>query len=77
MEAVLKELREFRERRNLKMIKRFEDLGIHLTLEELTREAGGDLIGRPHFAALLVKKGIVTSYRFREVSEGGRPGLPG
>jgi len=63
MEAVLKELREFRERRNLKMIKRFEDLGIHLTLEELTREAGGDLIGRPHFAALLVKKGIVTSYR--------------
>jgi hypothetical protein len=62
MEATLKELREFREERNRKMVKRLEELGVHITMEELAKEAGGDLIGRPHFAALLVKKGAVQDY---------------
>lgn len=62
-EAVLKELREYRERRNLKMIERFRDLGVFITHEELLQEAGGELIGRPHFASLLVKKGTVRSFQ--------------
>ncbi len=62
MEATLKELREFREERNRKMVRRLEELGIHITMEELAKEAGGDLIGRPHFASLLVKKGAVRDY---------------
>ncbi|MCX6640508.1 MAG: PHP domain-containing protein [bacterium] len=64
METTLKELRDFREARNLKMITRFnEELGIPITLEELATEAGGDVIGRPHFANLLVKKGAVKTYQ--------------
>lgn len=63
MEAVLKELREYREQRNLKMIERLKELGIFITWEELMMEAGGDLIARPHFASLLVKKGAVASYK--------------
>lgn len=63
MEATLRELRLFREERNRKMIARLAELGIHLTLHELVMEAGGDLVGRPHFASLLVKKGHVKHYQ--------------
>jgi predicted metal-dependent phosphoesterase TrpH len=63
MESTLRDLRRFREERNRKMIKLLVDMGIPITLEELLTEAGGDLVGRPHFAALLVKKGVVKSYQ--------------
>lgn len=63
MEATLRELREFREQRNRKMIVRLAELGIHITMDELLMEAGGDLVGRPHFAALLFKKGAVRTYK--------------
>ena len=63
MEAVLTELRVFREERNRKMVARLAELGIHLTPQELVMEAGGDLVGRPHFAALLLKKGHVKTYQ--------------
>ena len=63
MEAVLAELRVFREERNRKMVARLAELGIHLTPQELVMEAGGDLVGRPHFAALLLKKGHVKTYQ--------------
>jgi predicted metal-dependent phosphoesterase TrpH len=63
MEAVLTELRVFRDERNRKMITLLETMGIIVTREELLREAGGDLVGRPHFAALLVKKGVVKTYQ--------------
>lgn len=63
MESTLRELRRFREERNRKMIKLLVDMGIPITMEELLMEAGGELVGRPHFAALLVKKGVVQSYQ--------------
>lgn len=62
MEATLAELRRFRDERNRKMIKLLEGMGIAITMEELLQEAGGDLVGRPHFASLLAKKGIVKTY---------------
>jgi len=48
-----------REERNLKMVARFNELGIDMTLAEVEAEAGGDVIGRPHFAQVLIKKGVV------------------
>lgn len=63
LEATLRELREFRDQRNRLMILRLAELGIQITMDELMLEAGGDLVGRPHFAALLVKKGAVTHYK--------------
>jgi predicted metal-dependent phosphoesterase TrpH len=74
MEATLKELRDFRYTRNVKMIEKLNELGIAITMEELITESGGDLVGRPHFAALLVKKGSVRSYQeafHRYLKEGG------
>ncbi|CAN5666539.1 PHP domain-containing protein [soil metagenome] len=58
---------EGRERRNLEMIRKLNDSGIPITLEEIEALAGGEVIGRPHMAAALVKKNIVsnTSEAFR------------
>ncbi len=63
MESALRELRDFRDKRNQKMIVLLEELGIPVTMAELQIEAGGDLVGRPHFAALLLKRGYVNTYQ--------------
>jgi len=57
----LVELRAERERRNERLVELFRDLGIDLTLEEVELEAGSDVVGRPHFAAVLMRRGVVTS----------------
>ena len=38
-------------------------LGIPVTMEEVAAEAGGDVIGRPHFARVLVKRGVVKDFK--------------
>ncbi len=52
-------LQDARKVRNIKLIARLKELGFEVTWEELEKEANGQLIGRPHFAALMVKKGFV------------------
>jgi len=52
-------LQRARAERNRKMVEKLRALGIEITLEELESKAGGGEIGRPHFAALLVEKGVV------------------
>jgi len=59
MEAVLQELRVYRDERNRRMVDRLAELGIVITMDELLAQAGGELVGRPHFAAVLIKKGVV------------------
>lgn len=51
--------RQKRDERNDRMIARFQELGVAITLEEVKAKAGGKVIGRPHFAAVLVEKGVV------------------
>ncbi len=63
LQVRLEELKEIRKRRNHRMIGRFQKKGIHLTLEELESETKGELIGRPHFASLLIKKGLVNTFQ--------------
>jgi len=53
-------LQRAREERNLKMVEKLRSLGVDISLKELEEEAKGE-IGRPHFAALLVRKGVVKS----------------
>lgn len=52
-----------REWRNGEVVKRLRELGIPLTLEEVAAEAGGDVVGRPHFARVLVKRGLVKDFK--------------
>lgn len=57
--AGLNRLQEARARRNPQIVQKFNALGIPLTLEEVAAQAGGQLIGRPHFAQALLERGIV------------------
>lgn len=50
-----------RRNRNPDIISRLNALGIDISLEEVEAAAGKESIGRPHIAAVLVKKGIAAS----------------
>lgn len=48
-----------REARNLEILDRMHEFSIDATLEDISAFSGGHVIGRPHFAAFLVKRKIV------------------
>lgn len=61
LNSLLQTIRQNREIRNRKILDRLGSLGIKLTYEEV-QEAGGDhVIGRPHFAAALIRKGVCSN----------------
>jgi predicted metal-dependent phosphoesterase TrpH len=51
-----------RETRNQEIIQRLRGLGIRTDYEEVRSFSGGGSIGRPHFAALLVSRGLVKNH---------------
>lgn len=57
----LGEIQRWRRERNPKIVERLGALGMPVTLEEVASRAGGDLVGRPHFAQTLLDKGYVKS----------------
>ena len=58
--SALRQIQTYREERNLKMLRKLNDLGIPLTLEDVRKEAASaGVVGRPHFAYALVRRGIV------------------
>ncbi|CAN5686390.1 PHP domain-containing protein [soil metagenome] len=61
----LAELQEARANRNQHIVERLNELGVPLTFEEVENEAGGpgSQIGRPHFAAVLVRHRAVDDYQ--------------
>lgn len=61
LEPALEEIRKKRHERNLKMVQLINESGIDLTYREVIDEAKGQVVGRPHFASLLVKKKLVKS----------------
>lgn len=52
-----------RDDRNPRIIARLNELGIAITIEECEQQAGGDVLGRPHIAAVLLRKGYVSSIK--------------
>ena len=58
-EAALEGQVKNRQRRNLKILARLTELGISITEDEIAAEAGGKIIGRPHIAAALLRRGVV------------------
>ncbi|MGO9557643.1 MAG: PHP domain-containing protein [Acidimicrobiales bacterium] len=63
LQSQLERLRDDRVNRNARLVERLNELGIALTLEDVEAETDGSTLGRPHFAAALVKKGVVESYQ--------------
>lgn len=54
-------LLESRRQRNPGIVEKLQRLGIDITLEEIRAEAGSEVVGRPHFARVLKRKGVVRS----------------
>ncbi len=54
-------LGEARRERNPKIIERLNYYGVPVTMEDVRLEAGGEQIGRPHFARAIIKKGFASS----------------
>lgn len=54
-------LQDARKNRNPLILEVLNRMGIALTLEEVMNEAGESLVGRPHIASLMLKKGFVQS----------------
>ena len=50
-------LRQARSTRNEQIVARLNDLGIEVTIDDVVREAGGGVVGRPHIAAVLMERG--------------------
>ena len=77
LEAELVRLQVARDERNARMYRRLsEELGLPITPEEVEAEAWGKGVGRPHVAAVLVRKGVVGSIQeaFDRYLAKGQPG---
>lgn len=61
LDRVLNSFLENRNRRNERMLEKFAEFGIELTMEDLTADAPSSVITRAHFATALMKKGLVSS----------------
>jgi predicted metal-dependent phosphoesterase TrpH len=69
-------LQQAREDRNGVLARKLQEIGLPITLEEMEEESGGTGTGRPHAAAVLVRKGVVTSVQeaFDRYLAKGKPG---
>lgn len=61
LSRTLDRLIRFRSERNAIVVRKLNDLGVDITLAEVEAEAGEGSVGRPHFARVLMNKGVVSS----------------
>lgn len=55
-------LLQYRDERNPRMVEKLRSLGFDITMDEIVEAAAGGVVGRPHFAAVMQKKGYVNSF---------------
>jgi predicted metal-dependent phosphoesterase TrpH len=58
-----RQLIDQRDHRNPRIVARLRELGIDITMEEALAQAQGGVLGRPHIAAILVRKGVVKTIK--------------
>ena len=58
-----RQLIDARDNRNPRIIARLRELGIDITMDEALAQAQGGVLGRPHIAAILVRKGVVKTIK--------------
>lgn len=75
LKSAINYLKEERRRRNIKMTEKLAEQGVILDYDEVVSLAGNESIGRPHFAQLMVNKGIVRTKQqaFDRYFAKGRP----
>jgi predicted metal-dependent phosphoesterase TrpH len=52
-----------RDNRNPRMIAKLNEMGVAVTMKEWEDQANGGVVGRPHLAAILARKGYVSSIK--------------
>lgn len=72
----IKKVKAGRDQRNIGILKKLNKLGYILLWSDVVKYAGKDVVGRPHFAAALVERGLVKSKKaaFDLLLAKGRPG---
>ena len=76
---MLHKFRETRHSRGLRIIEKLNALGVAINPEDVIRKSGEGALGRPHIAAVLVEKGIVsnpTEAFDKYIAEGGPAYVP-
>jgi predicted metal-dependent phosphoesterase TrpH len=63
LEEMARQLIDARDNRNPRIVARLRELGVDVTMDEALAQAQGGVMGRPHIAALLVKKGVVKTIK--------------
>lgn len=63
LSRLCEKLREGRDERKYKIVDFLREKGMDIDLTEVEELAGGEVIGRPHFARTLVKRGFVSTNR--------------
>jgi predicted metal-dependent phosphoesterase TrpH len=63
LQEMMRQLIEGRDTRNPRIIARLQALGVAISMEEVEQEAAGGVVGRPHIAAILQRKGYVNSIK--------------
>lgn len=61
LETRLDDIRRFRGERNLKICSKLNELGMDITMDEVEAVSGGQVVARPHFARVMIKKGYASS----------------
>ena len=72
-------LREKRGERNVGIVKKLQDMGYEISMEEVLAAAKGESVGRPHIAEVLIRKGFAKDARqvFKEfLGSRGKAYLP-
>jgi len=72
----LDDLKRAREERNPRIARALRELGLDITYDEVAKLAGNLVVGRPHFARVLLNKGYVSSVQdaFDRFLKKGAPG---
>lgn len=61
LKSKIEELQRARARRNPEIVARLQSLGFEMDYDEVLDVAGKEIVGRPHFARLLLAKGYVAT----------------
>ncbi|WAM32267.1 PHP domain-containing protein [Caldicellulosiruptor naganoensis] len=75
LQEKLKMLEGFRKERNPKIIEKLRKMGYDISMEDVEKVASGEVIGRPHIARVLVRKGYFENTKavFENLLGFGRP----
>lgn len=76
LQSRMETIKKSRDIRNQKMCEKLSSIGLHLTLDEVAANAGGEIITRAHFANVLLEKGYIKK-KSDAFSRYISPGLPG